>query len=115
MLADGAVTDSKIASVAYSKVIGAPTSFPPSGAAGGDLTGAYPNPTIGTGAITTGKLADGAVTDAKVTSVAYTKITGAPASLPPNGAAGGDLAGSYPNPSVATSAVTVDKLADAAG
>jgi hypothetical protein len=73
---------------------------------GGDLTGAYPSPSISPNAITTAKIADGAVTDAKIASVAWSKITGAPASGQPIGPAGGALTGTYPNPGVAYSLIT---------
>lgn len=75
----------------------------PTGAAGGDLTGTYPNPTLA-GIITAGGPTGGATTvpiityDAKgrLTAVSSTTITG----VAPGGAAGGDLSGTYPNPSV---------------
>jgi hypothetical protein len=54
MLASGSVTDAKVASgISYAKLSGAPGSLPPSGTAGGALSGSYPNPGIAAGQVVT--------------------------------------------------------------
>ena len=60
----GAITNVLVNDVAWSKITGAPSAFPPSGAAAGDLVGTYPAPTVmgirgyrvGTGAPSSGSI-----------------------------------------------------------
>ncbi len=86
---------------------GSPTpGGPPTGAAGGDLTGTYPNPTlVATGPGATGPL--GSATVAPIVTIdAKGRVTAlSSATIVPTNAAGGVLSGNYPDPGFATGAV----------
>ncbi len=76
-----------------------PASLPPSGPAGGDLSGTFPNPSVN---------------DDSHSHTPGDSIPAYPTTLPPSGPAGGDLTGSFPNPVVANNTISNSKMTSGA-
>lgn len=77
---------------------------PPTGAAGGDLSATYPNPNVAhLSHVTDASLANAGLTNPATVVNGQTCTLGAACTVTgaPTGTAGGDLSGSYPNPTVA--------------
>jgi hypothetical protein len=93
-----------------SQYVQAPTGGSPSGAAGGALSGNYPNPGLSSNpvALPAGSTATTCTPGENDTKVATNACVAASASSggPPSGTAGGALAGSYPNPGLASGIAT---------
>jgi hypothetical protein len=99
--------------------------------AGGDLTGTYPNPVIAAGKVTSNKILDGTLLTADISPLLVGGAAGTPSlralgtgalqaaagndprlsdARTPTGAAAGDLAGSYPDPTLGAKVVAAPQL-----
>lgn len=120
----GSIAEGTVLTMVSGKIVGEalPTGLPPIGAAGGDLVDTFPSPHIAPGAVTASKIASGTITDTQVATANKDGAAGTPSMRTlgtgaqqacagndsrlsdariPTGPASGDLAATFPSPSLA--------------
>lgn len=90
-----------VASSSTAAAWAAPPASAPNGTASGDLSGSYPGPSVAKVKGVTISNAPTAATQVLLSTSTTAASWSSPPSSPPNGAASGDLSGSYPSPAVA--------------
>jgi hypothetical protein len=97
-LSIGSISNGQALIRSGTSIIGA-SAFPPNGSAGGDLGSTYPNPSVLALTVASTSYPIGSISDGQALARVSGSIVGISA-LPPNGAASGDLGGTYPSPTV---------------